>query len=198
MPVHAAESNSANNTTSVTQETQTNVEKTDMEKTVDDLMSETEGTTTTLHVGDKNTCFGKMATSELFGGRYYDKAAIEEDGTLVFYRQIEEHNYSTDMTEYHYVKKNSFNLNTETQGKTIQLQTGSRFEETSNLHGEYVVLADDGRTFQVYNQEGEEIGHVEADTPESHKTEVIAEIGAAGVMAGIYFGLKHKENHING
>ena len=191
MPVQAASSQPADNGINVMQEMEENVQKTDMEKAVDELMAETESTTTTLHVGDKNTCHGQMSRSELFGGRNYDKAAIEKDGTLVFYKEYT--HYHDDYTSYSYSQKNSFNLNTETEGSKIQLQTGSRFEETNNVNGDYVVLADDGRTFCVYNKDGEEIGYVEADTPETHKTEVIAGVIAATVMGGIYFGLKAKE-----
>lgn len=194
MKANAAENAPADNQTTVTQEAETNVAKTDVEMAVDKAMDESEGKTTKLHVGDKNQCYGKMVGSfSCFDGRDYDSAAITSGGCLVFYNEIET-TKSDGSKSTQYIPVNSFDLQTQPDGKSIELKTGTRFEESTKTNGDYVELAEDGRTFNVYNSEGEKIGHVKADTPDTFKTKVLVGVGLAGVAGAGYLYTQMKKD----
>lgn len=192
----ASENQPANNTTSVSEEQEANVQKTDVEMAVENLLEESEVQTSTLHVGDKNTCYGKMTMSPFLGGRDYDMAKISDAGNLDFYKSVQYRDSDDDVHTY-YVKVNSFDLGTETNGSSIELQVGSRFDQSDKENGDYVELAEDGRTFIVYNGKGEEIGHVRADTPDSYNAKVTALVATGAVLGAGYMvteALKNKKS----
>ena len=87
-----------------------------------------------------------------FDGRDYDSAAITRGGCLVFYNEIET-TKSDGSKSTQYIPVNSFDLQMQPDGRTIELKTGTRFEESTKTNGDYVELAEDGRTFNVYNSE---------------------------------------------
>ncbi len=181
VPAKAAENQQPiDNSTSISQQAETNAApKTEIEAAVDEMMENKEVQTTKLHVGDRNNCHGKMTSPLSFlGGKNYECAEITEDGSLVFYNKV--------LTAGNVIKfepVNSFDLKAQPDGKSIELQTGSRFEESTNVHGDYIELADDGRTFNVYNSDGENIGHVKADTPESNVAKfIIGGLGTAAIL----------------
>lgn len=180
--VNAVENHSANNQTAVTQEAETNVSKTAVEMAVDELM-ESNGETVSLRTGNKNDCHGAMSNSILFkNGRNYDVAKISDDGKLKFYDEVT--NRTDSGTHKTYFLENSFDLGVESEGGSVNLQTGSRFEEVKSKNGDYVELAEDG-TFNVYNSDGEQIGHVKCDTKETYNAKLLAWAGIGVVGAGV-------------
>ncbi len=191
--VKAAENKSANNQTTVTQQAETNVPKTDVEMAVDELM-ENEGTQMTFMVGSECDCYGSMCSSEIFeNGRNYDFAKISNGGVLVFYATDTIDSVSDDDDEDVTVTMvNAFDLQAKPNGSTIDLKSGSRFEEAVKMNGDYIELAEDG-TFNVYNSEGEKIGHVKCDTPSSYKTK-LALVAGQVVAAGAYAAIKKKNS----
>ncbi len=180
MPVKACERNNSE-PISVTQEVEETAPQTEVEKIVDDMMSEQESSTVTLHAGEQGHCSGKMKLGCILGGengRNYDTARITSDGQLVMLR---EDVYYIDDTAYTtYTEMNRFNLNTNAESRKIDLQTGSRFEETKDKKSDYVELSKDGTQFIVYNENGEEIGTINTVTPDEHNAKLI--IG--GTVAG--------------
>lgn len=188
--VNAQEMPATANQPTVTQEAETNVAKTDVEMAVDELM-ENDGKTITFKVGPKSICIGEMRGGEIFeNGRNYDCAKITNGGVLMFYEtKTVESPSGSKSTEY--IPVNSFDLQATPEGKSIDLKAGSRFEESVKMNGDYVELAEDG-TFNVYNSEGEKIGHVKCDTPSSYKAK-LALIAGGLVAAGAYEAIKKKE-----
>lgn len=194
VPVKAAEPQQPlDNSTSISQQAETDVApKTEIEAAVDEMIESNTGHPSKLHVGGKLNCMGKMTDSFSFiDERSYDSAEITKGGSLVFYNKVS----SSDGENTHYVPVNSFDLKAQPQGKEIVLQTGSRFEEATKMHGDYIELADDGVTFNVYNAEGENIGHVRAETPETHNTTVIIEGVTLASVVGLAVAKKIKDSH---
>lgn len=188
--VNAQAMPAATNQPTVTQEAETNAPKTDVEMAIDDLM-ENEGKTITFKVGPKSICIGEMRGGEIFeNGRNYDCAKISNGGALVFY-ETKTVTTPSGSKSTEYIPVNSFDLQATPDGKSIDLKSGSRFEESVKMNGDYVELAEDG-TFNVYNSEGEKIGHVKCDTPSSYKAK-LAFIAGGLVAAGAYEAIKKKE-----
>jgi len=181
VPAKAAENQQpVDNSTSISQQAEMSAApKTEIEAAVDEMLENKDEQITKLHVGDRNDCHGKMTSPLSFlGGKNYECAEITEDGSLVFYNKV--------LSVGNVIKfepVNSFDLKAQPDGKSIELQKGSRFEESTNVHGDYVELAEDGRTFNVYNADGENIGHVKTDTPESNAAKlIIGGLGAAAIL----------------
>ena len=149
MPVQAAVRNE-NEPVSVTQETETAAPQTELEAAVDDMMEQQQSVTVTFRTGKQGHCTNSLSLSNLVRSNI-DSAKITSDGQLVL--------YDSDDSVI-----NRFNLNTgaDTLGK-INLQTGSRFEESDSKifkKGDYVKLSEDATKFIVYNRFDEEIGTV--------------------------------------
>lgn len=196
VPAKAENTQPIDNSTSVSQQAEVNTEKTDIEMAVDEAM-QTESRTSTIYanVGGKVNCEGQMTG----GDRHYEKASISEDGVLTFYSQ-EVHNEIVSQivvnpnggtsivprtqTKYVYDAKNAFNLGSSPSGNNISLKTGSKFEEVSAQNGDYVELAEDGTTFNVYDSDGNEIGSCSYMTPQQHEQDKKEKLEFAAITAG--------------
>lgn len=196
VPVKAENTQPVDNSTSVSQQAEVSAEKTDIEMAVDEAM-QTESRTSTIYanVGGKVDCEGEMTN----GDRCYEKASISEDGVLTFYDQkvhneivsqvVVNPNGGTSIvprteTKFTYDAKNAFNLGTSTSNNEISLKAGERFEEVSSKNGDYVELAEDGTTFNVYDEAGNQIGSCRYMTPEQHEQARKNENQAMGIVAG--------------
>lgn len=211
VPVKANELQNTDNHTSITQEAEENVEKTDIEMAVEKAIN-SESKTSALYVkaGEKVDCKGEMTG----GDRFYEKASISEDGVLTFYEEEAETNFSSKLKitpngevsikpkverEYNYTEKNSFNLGISLNNKSLNIKIGAKFEEMSAKNGDYVQLAEDGKTFIVYNEMGNQIGSCSYETIAEHNANaksngmtIAATFLTAGIgVAGIEMGQKH-------
>ena len=194
VPVKANETQQPlDNSTSISQQAETSAApQTEVEAAVDEMINNHAGKPSKLHVGGKLSCSGSMRDSfSIIDKRSYDAAEITKGGNLVFYNKIT----SSDGDSTHYLPVNSFDLKASTNGDSIVLQTGSRFEEATKLHGDYIELADDGVTFNVYNADGEKLGHVKAQTPETHDVTVIIEGVTVASVVGLAVAKKIKDSH---
>lgn len=201
--VQAANNNSLDtqNNTTITQEVENNAQTSEVEKMVDNALDEQ--SYSTLYVGGKTTCSGEMRET-----RNYESAEINSNGQLVFLDQSTEQkmvsgyqlNYngkyefcSRMQTDTVYSPQNSFELGAEVNNSNINLQPGARFNESVEKNGDYVELAEDGKTFIVYDSSGKEIGSCKFNTPEEFEEQLktvgkiggIAALAVAGVTAGI-------------
>lgn len=196
VPAKAENMQPVDNSTSVSQQAEVNTEKTDIEMAVDEAM-QTESRTSTIYanVGGKVDCEGEMTN----GDRCYEKASISEDGVLTFYDQkvhneivsqvVVNPNGGTSIvprteTKFTYDAKNAFNLGSSPSGNNISLKTGDKFEEVSAQNGDYVELAEDGTTFNVYDEAGNQIGSCRYMTPEQHEANKKEQLEFAAITVG--------------
>lgn len=193
MPVKASSNDTIDSQTCTMQEAEINTEKTDIEMAVDEAMNQT----TSLYVGNdtKVNCKGDMTGGE----RNYECSSIT-DGSLCFYDETthtrvipyttvgpngQSQTHTRVQTNHTYTEMNRFNLGTEKQGNgNIILEKGTRFDEVSEKNGDYVILAEDGKTFLVYNSEGKEIGKCTYQTTEEHDEETKDLLITTGVIVG--------------
>lgn len=202
VPAKAAETQPVDNQTSVSQQAEVNTEKTDIEMAVEEAMQADSKTATIYaNVGGKVNCDGEMTS----GDRKYEAASISKDGILTFYDQ-EAHSkvVSTVVmnpnggssviprteTDYTYKEMNAFNLGTSPIDNAISLKTGEKFEEVSAKNGDYVELAEDGTTFNVYDEDGNQIGSCNYLTLEQHAEAAKAKKQADAILlAGVTLGV---------
>lgn len=206
--VQAAQNNSAQDT-AVTQEATQNVAKTDVEMAVDNAMAEK----SVIRVDSgKIDCEGEM-TGE---GRNYEVAQISEDGVLTFSdKSIDENvvlkrKFMSDGSyqlvprveiETNYEEKNSFNLGATVDNNEITLQVGQKYGEVAEKSGDYVMLAEDGKTINVYDSQDKCIGSCSFETADEYNTRkdgnykaLGAVAGAVGVASAITAGITHVMN----
>lgn len=198
VPVNASGVQSSNNETYVTQEAESNVAKTDVEMAVDKaLNAESKSSVLRIIVDQKVPCEGEMTGGE----RNYEKAQISEDGVLTFYDESAETNFHREMkyvgdgkyervtrlkTEYSYDEMNSFNLGSSVdENKGLELQVGQKYSETTEKNGDYVMLAEDGKTLNVYDNDGKCIGSCSYETVDEYNDRIDTTAMGAAVGLGI-------------
>lgn len=195
VPVNAAGVQSSNNETAVTQEAEANVAKTDVEMAVDKAMNtEAKSSVLRVDVNSKVPCEGEMTGED----RNYEKAQISEDGVLTFYDESSETGFHREMkyvgdgkyervtrlkTEYSYDEMTSFNLGSSVENKGLELQVGQKYGETTEKNGDYVMLAEDGKTLNVYDNDGKCIGSCSYETVDEYNDRV--DVSTKGVVAGL-------------
>ncbi len=197
VPVNASGVQSSNNETAVTQEAEANVAKTDVEMAVDKaLNAESKSSVLRVSVDQKVPCEGEMTG----GDRNYEKAQISKDGVLTFYDESAETSFHREMkyvgdgkyervtrlkTEYNYDEMNSFNLGSSVENKGLELQVGQKYEETTEKNGDYVMLAEDGKTLNVYDNDGKCIGSCSYETVDGYNDRIDTVAMGAAVGLGI-------------
>ena len=162
-PVKTSANNVVDNQTSVSQQAEVAVASTEIEAAVDEAMN---NKVSNLYTANIVTCSGEMTE----GDRTYNAACISDDGVLTFYdvsRERKSNNLSK-MNKYKnvYEAVNSFDLETKTENNSAQVKIGQKFEETTAKNGDFVELAEDGKTFNVYDESGNFIGSCTYKTEE--------------------------------
>ena len=162
-PVKTSANNVVDNQTSVSQQAEVAVASTEIEAAVDEAMN---NKVSNLYMANIVTCSGEMTE----GDRNYKAAGISDDGVLTFYdvsREGKSNNLSK-MNKYKnvYEAVNSFDLETKAENNSAQVKIGQKFEETTAKNGDFVELADDGKTFNVYDESGNFIGSCTYKTEE--------------------------------
>ena len=198
-PVKANENNIPENQTSVSQQAEVAVASTEIEAAVDEAMNKE---TSDLYTGYRVSCEGEMTEGE----RNYKASDISDDGILTFY-DVSRERASNNLSKANKYKNvyeavNSFDLETKAENNSAQVKIGQKFEETTAKNGDYVELAEDGKTFNVYDENGNFIGSCTYKTEEErnnandnfNKGIAGIAVGTLGVMGSAVGVLIHEAN----
>lgn len=198
-PVKANENNVPENQTSVSQQAEVAVASTEIEAAVDEAMNKE---TSDLYTGYRVSCEGEMTE----GDRNYKASDISDDGILTFY-DVSRERASNNLSKANKYKNvyeavNSFDLETKAENNSAQVKIGQKFEETTAKNGDYVELAEDGKTFNVYDENGNFIGSCTYKTEEErnnandnfNKGIAGIAVGTLGVMGSAVGVLIHEVN----
>lgn len=210
MVVHAANNNTpaSDNNIAVTQEVEQNTQTSEVEKMADELLGKEQSCSTLYIGGNPHYCKGEMIET-----RNYNNAQITDEGQLVFLDKETNYRYESgyqinDGTGYikdfsHYGKyeycttlneketyyvQNSFELGAEANGSIINLQPGTRFYESAEKNGDYVELAEDGTTFNVYDSAGNQIGSCQFSTADKVAEGLEKGLKGIGIATGAFIG----------
>ncbi len=198
-PVKANANNIPENQTSVSQQAEIAVASTEIEAAVDEAMN---NKVSDLYTANKVSCTGEMTE----GDRNYKASDISDDGILTFY-DVSQERASNNLSKANKYKNvyeavNSFDLETKSEHNSAQVKIGQKFEETTAKNGDYVELAEDGKTFNVYDESGNFIGSCTYKTEEErneandnfNKGIAATAVGTLGVMGPAVGVLIHEEN----
>lgn len=198
-PIKTNSNNMPDNQTSVSQQAEVAVASTEIEAAVDEAMNKE---TSDLYTGYRVSCEGEMTE----GDRNYKASDISDDGILTFY-DVSRERASNNLSKANKYKNvyeavNSFDLETKAENNSAQVKIGQKFEETTAKNGDYVELAEDGKTFNVYDENGNFIGSCTYKTEEErnnandnfNKGIAGIAVGTLGVMGSAVGVLIHEVN----